>query len=669
MRATISGDNIESYNAVPLPNDQWSQATLTGWKNGTPYHNAHVSVRLSGDPATLTGYAGMVDSGNVAIIGKWTAGVFKVLKSVSYTVGVGNILRLEAQGTTLRFYVNNVLRVSTTDASYASGRPGLAIFISAGGTLDQVQLDNFSANSLTTADTTPPTIPTTLTASPISGGQITLSWLVSTDNVGGSGLGGYNIRRCTGASCTPTALLTTASSSATSFTDGGLAAATTYGYAINSFDNAGNQSLYSSTVYATTPTTTFTETPGTDTFTRSDAADLGATWDAGYIDLGPAKIVSQRALPTTLGTEAHESYNAVIPSNDQFCQVTIGAFTGAQYAEIGCDLRMANPPTQSWYTCNASRNATATSYIADYDGTPAALVSENATTWVAGDKLRCEVEGTALRLYRIVGTTKTLLLSTTSAAHTSGKTGIYVFVNTGGNLANAQADDFVMGSLVPAVTGTIAFDSVSNSPVNTTANTVSWTASVGPAANRLGLVCVQARGTVEATVVVSSVSIGGLAATKIRSDERNTGTEFIRTEQWYAVNPGTGSDLITINWAGKPSSYGVGTFLGFSGVDPVAPIDAQGGGTGIGTTASAFVTTVADKAWIADCAMTKQNLGFTIGAGQTLRTNRIITSSLDGMAVSTVDGKTPAGTEIMDWTSLNDNFAISAVSLKPAVSP
>src|SRR4029079_14781477 len=69
VRATISGDNIESYNAVPLPNDQWSQATLTGWKNGTPYHNAHVSVRLSGDPATLTGYAGMVDSGNVAIIG------------------------------------------------------------------------------------------------------------------------------------------------------------------------------------------------------------------------------------------------------------------------------------------------------------------------------------------------------------------------------------------------------------------------------------------------------------------------------------------------------------------------------------------------------------------------------------------------------------------------
>ena len=451
VRATTNGDNIESYNAVPLRNDQWSQATLTGW-NGTVYHNAHVSVRLSGDPATLNGYAGMVDSGNVAIIGKWTAGVFKVLKSAPYTPGVGNILRLEAQGTTLRFYVNNVLRVSTTDASYASGRPGLTIFIASGGTVGQVQFDNFSANSFATTDTTPPTVPAPLTVSASSGGQITVGWPVSTDNVGGSGLGGYNIRRCTGASCTPTALLTTVSSSATSFADGTVASATVYGYAINSFDNAGNQSLYSSTVYVTTPTTTFNEAPGTDTFTRGDAADLGAAWDAGYIGAGPAKIVSQRVLPTTLGTEAHESYNAVIPPNDQFCQVTIGAFTGAQYAEIGCDLRMANAPTQSWYTCNATRNTSYTSALADYDGTPALLASENATTWVAGDQLRCEAQGTALRLYRIVGTTKTLLLSTTSAAHTSGKTGIYVFVNTGGNLANAQADDFAMGSLASGFT-------------------------------------------------------------------------------------------------------------------------------------------------------------------------------------------------------------------------
>ncbi len=89
--------------------------------------------------------------------------------------------------------------------------------------------------------------------------------------------------------------------------------------------------------------------------------------------------------------------------------------------------------------------------------------------------------------------------------------------------------------------------------------------------------------------------------------------------------------------------------------------DAQGGGTGSGTTAAASITTVADNAWIADCAMTKHNYGFTIGAGQTSRTNRLITGLVDAMAVSTVNGKTPAGTQIMDWTSRSENFAISAV--------
>ncbi|MCC6141821.1 MAG: hypothetical protein IT389_14520, partial [Nitrospira sp.] len=41
--------------------------------------------------------------------------------------------------------VNNVLRVTATDASYASGRPGLSVYLDAGAALSQVQFDNFSA--------------------------------------------------------------------------------------------------------------------------------------------------------------------------------------------------------------------------------------------------------------------------------------------------------------------------------------------------------------------------------------------------------------------------------------------------------------------------------------------------------------------------------------------
>jgi chitodextrinase len=144
--SAVNTDSMESYNAVALPPDQWAQATLTGW-NGTAYHNAHVNVRLSATPAVLNGYAGLVTSTNKALIAKWTNNALTELAFVPYTPAIGDVLRLEAEGTTLRFYVNNVLRVTATDASYPSGRPGLTIYLDAAAALSQVQLDNFSANS------------------------------------------------------------------------------------------------------------------------------------------------------------------------------------------------------------------------------------------------------------------------------------------------------------------------------------------------------------------------------------------------------------------------------------------------------------------------------------------------------------------------------------------
>src|SRR3989344_1475867 len=51
----------------------------------------------------------------------------------------------------------------------------------------------------TVIDTTPPSIPTNLSASAISSSQINLSWTASTDNVG---VTGYRVERCSGSTCT-----------------------------------------------------------------------------------------------------------------------------------------------------------------------------------------------------------------------------------------------------------------------------------------------------------------------------------------------------------------------------------------------------------------------------------------------------------------------------------
>ena len=91
-------------------------------------------------------------------------------------------------------------------------------------------------------DTMAPSLPTGLTASATSN-SVTLTWNASTDNVGGSGMKGYNVVRDSGA-----AVFTTG----TSFVDNSVSANTAYRYTVAAIDNAGNPSAASTSVPITT---------------------------------------------------------------------------------------------------------------------------------------------------------------------------------------------------------------------------------------------------------------------------------------------------------------------------------------------------------------------------------------------------------------------------------
>jgi fibronectin type III domain protein len=97
------------------------------------------------------------------------------------------------------------------------------------------------------SDTQPPTVPTSLTATPASGVAITLGWGASTDDVG---VTGYLVELCLGAGCTAFSQVTSTPTSP--FTVSGLAALTTYSFRIRASDAAGNLSGYSNTVSAAT---------------------------------------------------------------------------------------------------------------------------------------------------------------------------------------------------------------------------------------------------------------------------------------------------------------------------------------------------------------------------------------------------------------------------------
>ena len=95
------------------------------------------------------------------------------------------------------------------------------------------------ANSI--PDTTPPTVPTSLTATAMSSSQINLSWAASTDTQ--SGVAGYKIYR--GGTQIGTSV-------STSYSDTGLSPSTAYIYTVSAYDVAGNTSAQSASVSATT---------------------------------------------------------------------------------------------------------------------------------------------------------------------------------------------------------------------------------------------------------------------------------------------------------------------------------------------------------------------------------------------------------------------------------
>ncbi len=127
--------------------------------------------------------------------------------------------------------------------------PALACFNAAtnNGTTNTGNFDANTCYGQSTSDTTPPSVPTNLTATAVSASQINLSWTASTDNVG---VAGYRIYR--------NGVQLATAAPGTSYQDTGLTAGTTYTYAIAAFDAAANTSAQSGSASTTTfpPTST-----------------------------------------------------------------------------------------------------------------------------------------------------------------------------------------------------------------------------------------------------------------------------------------------------------------------------------------------------------------------------------------------------------------------------
>ena len=157
--------------------------------------------------------------------------------------------------------------------------------------------------SLPSADSTPPSTPSGLSATAASSSRIDLAWTASTDNVQ---VAGYRIFRNG---------VQIGTSSSTSFAATGLAAGTTYNFIVRAYDAAGNVSANSNTASATTlppPPAGDTTAPSAPTGLAGTAVStsrINLTWNAATDNVG---VTGYRIFRngTQIGTSSSTSFAA-----------------------------------------------------------------------------------------------------------------------------------------------------------------------------------------------------------------------------------------------------------------------------------------------------------------------------------------------------------------------
>jgi hypothetical protein len=155
----------------------------------------------------------------------------------SYLVYRGGT-RVASVSSSILSYTDSALSVSTTYSYTVKARD-------AAGNLSAASNPASATTQAAAVDTTPPSVPADLTATPVSSSEIDLNWTASFDDVGGRGLDSYKVYRGVD-------LIATVPAATTSFADTDLAAATTFGYSVSAQDLAGNTSATSTVAYATT---------------------------------------------------------------------------------------------------------------------------------------------------------------------------------------------------------------------------------------------------------------------------------------------------------------------------------------------------------------------------------------------------------------------------------
>lgn len=206
------------------------------------------------------------------------------------------------------------------------------------------------------------------------------------------------------------------------------------------------------------------------------------------------------------------------------------------------------------------------------------------------------------------------------------------------------------------------FDAVSESAVGTVVSTRSWTHTTGTLTRGCLVVATGAReNTTPGNLVVSSVTYGGVALEKkIESVGARLGTSL-----WIMRDPPAGAATVLVTWTGTINDVLTACALSYSNVSNIVPVHATRGNTvnASATAISEVITTTIPDCLIIDSMYQTDDLGVTVGGGQTARSNRIVTGvNTDAVGVSQESASLP-GTTTMSWTANTYDYSMSIIAL------
>jgi len=116
---TVNTTGAAWWNADSFGANHYAEATIVAIASGI---YIGLSVR---NAAGTNSYVYSVDSADGGYFDEWVNGTYSALASGGSVVAVGNVIRMEAEGTTIRLKINGTQNMSVTDTSLATGAPGV----------------------------------------------------------------------------------------------------------------------------------------------------------------------------------------------------------------------------------------------------------------------------------------------------------------------------------------------------------------------------------------------------------------------------------------------------------------------------------------------------------------------------------------------------------------